>query len=80
MMKHFVKGKIINKEYDLFAIIRIMNPRQAAFYLANGVELQDIEISEDRKNGDPVLCYFFNREDTKDVFDLWCKRKENNEV
>ena len=64
------------KTYDVFDGITIMNAWQAAFYCANGVELQDLKLSEDRKTGDPVFCYIFKREDTREAYDKWCKRKE----
>ena len=64
------------EKYDLFSCITIMNPKQAAFYVANKVPLQDIELSEDRKSHEPVFCFRFIRDDTRVVFDKWCTRKE----
>ena len=79
MNKHkpyFEKSRVTGKEYDLWSVIKILNPKQAAFYCSRGLELQDIEVSEDRKTKEPVFVYYFNKEDTKEVFDIWCKRKQ----
>ena len=73
---YYKKSPFTGETYDLFNCITIMNPKQAAFYVANGVQLQDIDISEDRKTGEPVFCFLFTRDQTRDVFDAWCKRKE----
>ena len=73
---YFKKSPFTGENYDLFSCLTIMNPRQAAFYVANGCPLQDIDLSEDRKTGEPVFCYLFIREQTKEVFDAWCRRKE----
>ena len=73
---YYKTSKITGKTYDLFSIIRILNIAQAIFYIQNDIPLQDIEISEDRKTGKPILVFYFIRSDTKEVFDLWCKNKE----
>lgn len=80
MKPYLETSKVTGKTYDLWSVIRIMNPKQAAFYCSKGLELQDIEVGEDRKTKEPVFVYFFNKEETKVPFDEWCKRKhESNE-
>lgn len=69
-------SKVTGKEYDLWSVIRILNPRQAAFYVSRGLEIQDIEASTDRRTGEPVLVFYFIKEDTKELFDEWCRRKQ----
>lgn len=64
------------KTYDIWSVIRILNPRQAAFYVSRGLEIQDIELSEDRKTKEPILVFFFNKEETKEPYDEWCSRKQ----
>lgn len=73
---YYEKGKMTGKEYNLWDVIRILNPKQAAFYCSKGLEIKEIELSEDRKTKEPILVYFFNKEETKEPFDEWCKRKE----
>lgn len=74
--KFYKKSEATGKTYDIFDTVVIMNPRQAAFYAARGVEVEDLRLSEDRKTGDPVFCFIFKREDTKEAYDEWCKRRE----
>ena len=72
---YYETSKVTGKTYDIFGIIRILNPKQAAFYCSRGLEIQDIEVSEDRKTKDPILVFYFVKEDTKELFDEWCRRK-----
>lgn len=76
---YFKKSPFTGQVYDLFNCITIMNPKQSAFYVANGCPLQDIDLSEDRKTGEPVFCYLFLRDQTRDVYDAWCKRREEQQ-
>lgn len=69
-------SKTTGKTYDIWSVIRILNPRQAAFYVSRGLEIQDIELSEDRKTKEPILVFFFNKEETKEPYDEWCSRKQ----
>lgn len=60
---------ILKKEYDADAVVFIVNTKQAGLYIKNGIELVDIFWS---KNS---LVFVFNRDDTKEVYDLWCKHE-----
>lgn len=73
---YFETSKATGKTYDIFSIIRILNPRQAAFYCSLGLEIQEIEVSKDRDTNEPILVFYFNKEETREPFDLWCRRKE----
>ncbi len=74
----FIKRSALTGEkYDLFDdVIRILNARQAAFYVSKGVKILDVYLSSDQKTGEPVLVFLFKRSATKDAYDEWCKRKE----
>ena len=74
---YYTKSKVTGKEYDMFSLIRILNIKQAAFYMSLGVELQDLEISQDRKTGEPIMVFCFIREETKNAFDKWCNQRYN---
>lgn len=76
--KFIKKSEITGRTYDLFNIVRILNPVQAYYYLERGIALQDIELSLSRGSNKPLMVFYFNREDTKEVYDEWCKRKENS--
>lgn len=74
-MENKVKGKFSGKEYYASEAIRILDPAQAAAYWANDVEPLDIYPSKNFKTGAPIMVYVFRRNDTKEVFDLWCKHE-----
>ena len=48
--------------------INIVNPKQASLYMKNGLECKC------RWSVDKVI-YEFDREKSKPLFDLWCKRE-----
>lgn len=70
-----VEGKFSNKNYYVNEAIRILDPVQAALYWANGIEPLDIYPSRDYKTNKALIVYVFKREETKDVFDKWCKHE-----
>ena len=72
----FTTSKITGKTYSNYNSIRILNMYQNYFYLKNGVPLQDIELSTDRKTGRPLFVFVYNRDDTKEAFDSWCRQKD----
>lgn len=75
--KYIKKSEITGRTYDLFGVVRILNPIQAYYYLEQGVALQDIELSTSRGSNKPLMVFYFNRDDTKEVYDAWCKRNED---
>ena len=79
MEQHYLRrSAITGKKYDVFdGVITIINPLQAAYYVAQGVDILDVQLSSDRKTGKPILIYLFKRDETKEVFDSWCKQKQN---
>ena len=72
-----VKSNFTGKEYDSRKAIRILNANQAAAYIKHGMELLDLWLSKDVNTGKPILVYIFNKEETKEVYDLWCKHELN---
>lgn len=77
---YYKTSKLTGDTYNLFDCVVIMNPKQAAFYCANGCKLEELDLSEDRKTGEPVFCYIFLRDSSKKVYDAWCKRKEEKHI
>lgn len=65
-------------EFDEHDAIRIINPKQAAFYWNKGLEPISIYPSNDHKTGEPLLVFLFQKSRTKELFDEWCKRKTDN--
>lgn len=74
-MDNKIKGKFSNKEYLASEAIRILDPRQAALYWNNHVEPLDIYPSRDYKTNKALIVFVFKRDETKEVFDLWCKHE-----
>lgn len=70
-----IKGKFSNKEYYAKDAIRILDPKQAALYWNNHVEPLDIYPSRDYKTNKALIVFVFKRDETKEVFDLWCKHE-----
>lgn len=67
-----------SKAYKISDAIRILNPKQAAFYWSNHVEPLDIYLSKNFTTNEPVIVYIFSRSQTVDsgVYDAWCRNKD----
>lgn len=76
--KLFVHSKIRDQAYDALDTVILVNAKQAAFYCSKNIPLLDLELSSDRKSGEPIFCYVFQRSMTKDVYDEWCNREHKN--
>ena len=68
------RSRFTGKYYNLFESVRILNLKQATAYIDNGIMPLDIYTSRD-ENNKPVLVFLFDREETKEVYDLWCKHE-----
>lgn len=68
-----------DKEYKDKDIIKILNPKQAAFYWINGVKPLDSYPSLRNDTGEPVIVYVFSQSQTKTtgVYKTWCDKKQN---
>lgn len=67
-MVHYETSKITGRTFNIFNIVRIKNIKQAVRYCKNGVYPVDMEFGENDS-----LIFIFDRDETKDVYDLWCK-------
>lgn len=70
-------SEITGKKYLPKNVVRILNIQQVIAYLKYGVELLDIYPSTDYETNRPLLVYLFDREKSKEAYDLWCKRELN---
>jgi len=71
--RYIKRSEITGRNYDLFQCVKILNISQAIFYLNHNVKLMDLQISKDKQDKD-ILVFVFKKSDTKDAYDLWCKR------
>lgn len=67
-------SRLTNRKYNVFDCIKIYNLQQAIAYMDNSVLPVDIKIGKSRE-GNPILVFYFVKEETKEVFDLWVKRE-----
>lgn len=74
-MENKIKGKYSGKEYYANDALRILDPKQAALYWNYGIEPLDIYPSRDFKTNKSLIVFVFKRNETKEVFDLWCKHE-----
>lgn len=74
MEKYIKTSKITNRQFNLFNTVRIKNLKQAGMYVLNNVLPVDIEV-ERNDNGDPFVVWVFDRDESKVVYDLWCKHE-----
>lgn len=66
---------VTGKRYNVFSTVKILNIFQAIFYMEHEIYPVDIKISEDRKTGRKCFVFYYIKEETKNVFDIWCKNK-----
>lgn len=69
------RSRLTGKHYNLFGdeIVRIVNMQQATAYISHDILPIDIYPSE--KDGRKILVFLFDREETREVYDLWCKHE-----
>ena len=68
----FRTSNLTGKTYNFFETVKIKNITQSAAYIDHGVFPVDIRVgkTEDNKR---ILLFYFDREESKDVFDKWCR-------
>lgn len=77
---HYDISKTSGLKYNIWDVVHILNIEQAKFYMANGVPLIDLDFSKSRSHPDrTVVVFIFNREDTREAYDTWCKRASQME-
>ena len=72
-----IKSDVTGKSYYPKDVVRILNIQQVIAYLKYGVELLDIYPSADYETNKPLLACLFDRNKSKEAYDLWCKRELN---
>lgn len=62
-------SEMFDREYEIEDTVRIVNTRQAGLYVKNNIPLVDLFWSRD------TLVFVFDREKSKNAYDLWCKHE-----
>lgn len=68
-------SRLTGKKYNVFDCVRIYNLGQSMAYMNNGVLPVDIKIGKDRDGEKSILVFYFIKEETKDVYDLWLRHE-----
>lgn len=68
-----VRSNLTGKLYNLNQTIRILKWKQVAFYIHKGIYPEDIMATLDRKTGEEIIVFLFDREKTAKVYREWCK-------
>lgn len=74
-MKDYAISNLTGDMYYLSDVVRIINTKQATLYCKHGAKLLDLYTSIDAKTGNPILVFIYNRKDTQDLYDAWCKHE-----
>lgn len=73
-MKDCIVSALTGKEIDPRKMVRILNIYQATYYISRGVMPEQLYSSSDFRTCEPRLVFLFDREQSRDVYDAWCKR------
>ena len=67
----FIKlySDITKQEYEGEEVVNILNTKQAGMYIKHNANLLDLYWSRDS------LVFVFSRNETRKLYDLWCKRE-----
>lgn len=68
---------VTGRSYDVFKTVKILNIQQACSYMDNDVFPVDIKVSIDQRSGKKCLVFYFDREESKEVYDKWCNYELN---
>ena len=70
-----MKSSLTGEFFDERDSIRIVNPKQAAFYWGKkGLKPLNIYPSQDFKTGEDIIVYIFSKSKTQEVYEEWKKR------
>ena len=62
-------SELFHREYEIEDTVRIVNTKQAGLYVKHNVPLVDLFWSKD------TLVFVFDREQSKEAYNLWCKHE-----
>ena len=77
MEEFYRMSTVTGKSYNVFNTVKILNIQQVCAYMANDVFPVDIKISKDQNTGKKCLVFYFDRDESHDVYDKWCNHELN---
>ena len=75
--EYYRTSTVTGRSYDVFKTVKILNIQQACSYMDNDVFPVDIKVSIDQRSGKKCLVFYFDREESKSVYDKWCNYELN---
>lgn len=69
---YIIKSLVTQREYDLFKCVKIVNIQQACAYIEHDILPVDIKVSNDPKTNKRCVVFYFDKDESKDVYDKWC--------
>lgn len=74
-----VKSEFTGKEYCPTRCVRLINTSQVAFFWSRGALPVDIYASVDFNTEKPILVYIFEKDATRELYEEWKNRKNEEE-
>ena len=71
-MKEIFKSDLTGKEYCPSDVVRVVNMKQTATYLLNGVEILDFYASRSFETGEPIMVAIFDKKQSQEAYKKWC--------
>lgn len=75
MDENWIYSRATGRKYKASKVCRVINPKQAALYLKNGLELLDVYYSLNFDTGDPVVVFIFDKQASYPFYELWKDRE-----
>lgn len=75
-MKDYVISDSTKNVYCPKDCIRLVNPKQVAFYMKKGIQLLDIYPSNDLKTGEDILVFLVDKRKSYQVYQEWMDQKD----
>lgn len=74
-MEEYIYSYVTKKRYYASKVCRVINPKQAALYLKNGLELLDVYYSVDYHSQEPIVVFIFDKAASYPFYELWKERE-----
>lgn len=66
-----VKSEVTGKYYSVENTVRIVRWKQVVFYMNKGIVPKDIFVSIDRKTGEDILVFLFDKDESRETYYEW---------
>ena len=70
-----VESNLKPRPYTLKEVCRVVDQKQKTLYVKHGAYPIDMYSSVDFNTGKDITVYVFLRDDTRELYDLWCKHE-----